>query len=182
MLRHEMMTILKTTSCCNVLSLFVTTAKSHHLIPSRVQLIVYNKRTTSDWCYSLVSFVTTYDSAQPCITLEQEAWAICVHSMCTVTVFLGAFAKFRKATISVVVCISVCPPATTRRPVNKFSWNLISEYFSKICRENSSFVNVWQGTLHEDLRTFVISCWIILRMRNVSFRICRENQNTVYIQ
>ena len=35
------------------------------------------------------------------------------------------------------------------------------------------------GTLHEDLFAFMtISCWIILRIRTVSDRSCRENQNT----
>jgi len=35
------------------------------------------------------------------------------------------------------------------------------------------------GTLHEDLQTFmIIFGWILLRTRNVSDRICTENQNT----
>ena len=33
------------------------------------------------------------------------------------------------------------------------------------------------GTVHEDLGTFMISCWIC-RMRNVSDETCRENPNT----
>jgi len=38
------------------------------------------------------------------------------------------------------------------------------------------------GTLHEDLSTFmVISCWIILRIRNVSDKSFRENQNSHFI-
>jgi hypothetical protein len=51
----------------------------------------------------------------------------------------GAFAKWRKATVSFVmsVCLSVCPPVlpsvrphgTTRLPLDAFSCNLISEYF-----------------------------------------------------
>jgi hypothetical protein len=37
-------------------------------------------------------------------------------------------------------------------------------------------------TLHEDLCTFMtISCWIILRMRNVSDKSCSENQNTHFM-
>jgi hypothetical protein len=35
------------------------------------------------------------------------------------------------------------------------------------------------GTLDEDVFTFMkISLWILLRMRNISNKICRENQNT----
>ena len=39
------------------------------------------------------------------------------------------------------------------------------------------------GILHEDLQTFMtVSRWIILRMRNVSDKSCRENQNTYNVQ
>jgi hypothetical protein len=64
--------------------------------------------------------------------------------------FLGIFEKLRKATINFVmsvcmpVCLSVSPPGTTRLPLKGFSWNLVFEYFYKICRENSSFVKIWQ--------------------------------------
>jgi hypothetical protein len=35
------------------------------------------------------------------------------------------------------------------------------------------------GTLHDDLCTFmIISHWILLKMRNISDKSCRENQNT----
>jgi len=38
------------------------------------------------------------------------------------------------------------------------------------------------GTLHEDQYTFlIISRSIILRIRNVSDKICRENQNTHFV-
>jgi hypothetical protein len=38
------------------------------------------------------------------------------------------------------------------------------------------------GTSHEDLCTFmIISRWILLRMRNVSDKSCRENQNTRFM-
>jgi hypothetical protein len=43
------------------------------------------------------------------------------------SVLLGAFAKFRKATISVVMF--VCPRGTTRLTLDGFSLNLISEDF-----------------------------------------------------
>ena len=38
------------------------------------------------------------------------------------------------------------------------------------------------GTLHEDQHTFlIISRLILLRMRNVSDKSCRENQNTHFV-
>jgi hypothetical protein len=43
------------------------------------------------------------------------------------------------------VCPSVCPHGTTRLPLDGISWNLIFEYFLKICRENPGFVKVGQG-------------------------------------
>jgi len=55
-------------------------------------------------------------------------------------VFLGAFSKLRKATIGFVM--SVLPHGTTRLPLDGVSWNLIFEDFSKICRENSSFIKI----------------------------------------
>jgi len=53
---------------------------------------------------------------------------------------LGTFAKLRKATPSFVM--SVCP-YWTRLPPNWFSWNVVSEYFSKTYRANSSFIKIW---------------------------------------
>jgi hypothetical protein len=32
-------------------------------------------------------------------------------------------------------CLSVCPQVKTRLPLHGLSWNLISEHFSKICRD-----------------------------------------------
>jgi hypothetical protein len=46
--------------------------------------------------------------------------------------FLGALQKFRKATVSFVMCVlSVCPREATGLPLEGFSSNLIFEYFSK---------------------------------------------------
>jgi len=47
-----------------------------------------------------------------------------------VTIVLGAFAKFRKATIRCVM--SVRPHGATRLPLERFSWHLTFEDFSKI--------------------------------------------------
>jgi hypothetical protein len=61
---------------------------------------------------------------------------------------LGAFAKFRKGTISFVMSVRpsarppVCPHGTSGLPHGGFSWNFIFEYFSKMCGENSSFIKI----------------------------------------
>jgi hypothetical protein len=56
--------------------------------------------------------------------------------------------KTAKATVSIVmsfrlyVCLSVRPHGTTRLPLNRFSFNLIFGYISKIYRENSSLIKI----------------------------------------
>jgi hypothetical protein len=99
--------------------------------------------------------------------------------------FLSAFAKLRKATTSVVM--SVCPSV---RPSAWNNWASIGRilikfdiwvFFENLLRKFNLNENLTRilGTLHEDLCTFmIISCWIVLRMRNISDKNCRENQNT----
>ena len=41
-------------------------------------------------------------------------------------------------------CLSVSPHGTTRLPLDGFLWNLIFEYFSKRCRQNSYSIKTWQ--------------------------------------
>jgi hypothetical protein len=62
--------------------------------------------------------------------------------------------------------------------------DFISEDFSKICREIqvSAKSDTNTGTLLEELCTFmIISRWILLGMRDVSNKSCRENQNTHFM-
>ena len=44
--------------------------------------------------------------------------------------------------------VHVCPSVRTEQllppPLGRFSWNLMFEYFSKSCRENSSFIKIGQ--------------------------------------
>ena len=64
----------------------------------------------------------------------------------------AVFAKLQIATMCFVMCVRLClpvcssvrPHGTTRLPPEEFPWNLIFEYFSKICRENSIFITTWQ--------------------------------------
>jgi hypothetical protein len=62
-----------------------------------------------------------------------------------------------------------------------FSLHWRYEYYSKIYRENSSFVKI-RGTLRENLSTFmIIYLSSRLRMRNVPDKSCRENQNKRFV-
>ena len=64
--------------------------------------------------------------------------------------FLGASAEMRKTIISFVMSASpparssVCPHGTTLLPIDDFHEILHFEYFSKICKENSSFIKILQ--------------------------------------
>jgi hypothetical protein len=98
--------------------------------------------------------------------------------------------EFWKATFSfgISVCPSVRPSARphgrTPLPLDGFSWNFVFEYYSKICQENPRFhqnPTRITGNLREKLCTFmIISPWV-LRIRNVSDKSCRENQNAHFM-
>ena len=100
---------------------------------------------------------------------------------------LGALAKLRTTTISFArsVCPSVCPHGTTRLQLDGFSRNLIFEYFF---RKSLKKIEDWltlnkniTGPLHEEEYTFLITSRSVLRMKNVSDKICREIKNTHFI-
>ena len=82
------------------------------------------------------------------------------------------------------VCLSVRQRGTTRLPLEGFWWNLISEFFENMSRKFKFHWNPIRvtGTVHEDVFTFVIiSRWILLWMRNVLDKSCRENENTYFM-
>ena len=90
---------------------------------------------------------------------------------------LGAFAELLKATMSFV--LSDCPPqGTTRLKLDRFSYlSIFRKYVEKI-HVSLKYDNN-NGTLHEDRYTvLIVSLSVLLRMRNVSDKSCRENQNT----
>jgi hypothetical protein len=80
---------------------------------------------------------------------------------------------------------SVRPHGTTRLPLDGFSCNLIFECFRKSVEKIRVSLQPDKntGTFPEDQYTFlIISCSFLLRMRNVSQKSCRENQNTFCVQ
>ena len=101
--------------------------------------------------------------------------------VCIVLFVLGAYANLRKAAPTLTVFVR---KKQLRSPLDGFSWNLIFEDFSKIWQQNSSLIEIHRltGNLHEHIRTFmVVSRSVLLRMRNVSDKSCRENQNTHFV-
>ena len=93
-----------------------------------------------------------------------------------VILFLGAFAKLRIETI--IFFMPVRPSVRLSLAVS--AWNN-----SKMCRENSSFFKIRKNKGYFTWRLFTFATiyrWIILRVRNVWNKICRENQHTFYVQ
>jgi hypothetical protein len=101
------------------------------------------------------------------------------------SVVLTVFAKLLKATSSFVmsVCLSVrlsvCPHGTTRLPLDGFSRKLILKYFSKICRENLSFIKMWQRRREDVCRPILHLVEFFLEWE--MFQTCRGHQNTPFI-
>ena len=91
--------------------------------------------------------------------------------------FLGTFAKLRKATASVVM--SVSPHGTTRLLLDGFARNLIFYYFSKICRGNWSLIEVSQKkkkpVLHMNIcaHLWEYLAHFLIEWGNFSDEICR---------
>ena len=81
------------------------------------------------------------------------------------------------------VCLSVC--LFVHMEELGSHWMSFHEIWFSVLLKNVSIqfkfhynLTIITGTLHEDRYTFVIiSCWILLRMRDVSDESCRENQN-----
>jgi len=91
----------------------------------------------------------------------------------------GTCTKLRRTTLGFVMSVCLC--ATIRLSRDGLLWSLISEDFTNICHENSGFIKSGKndGTLHEDLCTFLlITRLILLRMRNISEYYVRENHDT----
>ena len=91
----------------------------------------------------------------------------------------------RKASTSFVmsVCPSALPHGKTRLPLDGFSWNLIFEYFSKICLENWISIKIWNNGCFTWRPVYTYD-YISL---NSSYNDkcfghnCRENQNTHFV-
>jgi len=67
-----------------------------------------------------------------------------VHNLATVTSDGQDIIFGHVRTVSLSFCPSVHPSVlqTSQLPLDGFSWDLIFEYFSKVCRENSSFIKI----------------------------------------
>ena len=73
------------------------------------------------------------------------------------TYLLRRVSKIAELTISfgLSVRLSVTPHGTTRLPLDGFLWNLIFEYFSKLCRQNSYSIKIWHDLLVTYMKAYV---------------------------
>jgi len=84
--------------------------------------------------------------------------------------FIAKLGKRLSASLHMSVRSSVCPHGTTWLTLDRFSWNLVLEGFSKICRENSRFIKVWQ--INEQFTWIPVLCWVVHRIGNVAEKSC----------
>jgi hypothetical protein len=107
-------------------------------------------------------------------------------------ILLGAFAKLRKATISFAMsCAARLPALYSAWNKSATSGQIFIKFYISTFFENMPKKDLQldlksdknnDGTLREDKYTIlIISRPVLLRMRNISDRIYRENQNTQFI-
>jgi len=90
--------------------------------------------------------------------------------------YLGGFAKLQKVTISFVMSVSL--HGTTQLPLERFSWNLILEYFWKSVIKIQVSLKSDRNNRYLTWRPISICHSLLLLTTNVSDRSCRENHNT----
>jgi len=101
---------------------------------------------------------------------------------------LVAFAEFLKTTISFVMSLSVCPPIRMEQPrlhteriFMIFGAWLFFENLSRNLNFNENLTGM-TGNLHEyQCILSIMSRSVLLRMRNVWDKRCRENQNPNFV-
>ena len=119
------------------------------------------------WVYKIILYMFRYPYF--------VSWYVTHMKLC-----LGAFAKLRKATISLVKSVRQHGKLRSyRRDFHGISY--FTYFFENLSRNFKFHLNVPRltGTLHVDLCTFIISRRILLRMRNISGKSCRDNETRI---
>jgi len=121
--------------------------------------------------------------------MKKKSWQSDLFIFCGVStqLLLGTLAKLRKAAISFVMplCLSVRPSAWNISAITwlifiKFgTWGFLESLSWKLFSLNWDQNNRY---LTWTLRAFMIlSRWILLRMRNISDKLCKGNQSTHFM-
>jgi len=111
----------------------------------------------------------------PCITLTKSRETLLFRSHCEIAKRDNKLHR---------ICRSVSPNRTTRLPQGGFFMKCYYEYFSKICRENSSCVKIWHEwwvryVRHTERKFMIISRSFLLIMGTVSHKSWIENQKHI---
>jgi hypothetical protein len=122
------------------------------------------------------------------LVVRKETAGICRHHQLmrrswSITSDLQASSQNCEKRLLASSCLYVCPQETTRLPLDSFSWNLISEYFSKIYGENSSFIITFNNNRYFTYRPIYIYdniSLLYLQIKNISNKCCTENQNILW--
>jgi len=105
-------------------------------------------------------------------------------TFCNFWVHLQNCEKWPLASSCSYVHRSVCPRGTAQLPLDRFSWNFMFEcFFFKSVKKIQVSLKSWiMNTLHEDEYTHMImSCLLLIRMRDFSDKSHRENHNTQFV-
>jgi hypothetical protein len=95
-------------------------------------------------------------------------------SVCVIIIWLHSF---RHDDSTILDMFTKLWKATVWHPLDGFSWNfMFGDFFENLLKKFKFDYNLTRitGTLHEDICIFMISCWMLLRMRNISDKSCRE--------
>jgi len=103
--------------------------------------------------------------------------------------FLGAFAKLRKATVSVVLSVSLSVRQSGRMEQLASHWKNVYEiWYLSIFRKSAEKIQVSLSSDKNNgnftwrpINSLIISLSFLLIMRNVLDKSCRETQNTYLI-
>jgi hypothetical protein len=114
------------------------------LMVEMLQLMTSNRAVqVSDWVRQFILSVHMFRKV--CIEPEQLSELLKVHLliMSLIIHVVRCIHKIAKSVHKLChVPPSIHPHGTTQLPLDKFSWNLIFGYFSKICGECSSFISI----------------------------------------
>jgi hypothetical protein len=96
--------------------------------------------------------------------------------------FIGAFAKLRKASISFVMSVH---PSVRMKQLGSHWTDFHEILYLSISRSSVEKIQVSlesKKNTEDRYAFFIMSRWIILRMRNILDESRRENRNTFYVQ
>jgi hypothetical protein len=135
----------------------------------------------------LDTFRTIHGPGEEVLYTLWDHWSQVVPFMATLETFLCAFAKLRKATISFVMFVRLSVRLSAWNNSAPTEWIFMKFdiwwFFENLSRKLKFHKNrtTKKVLYRKTINIFNISRSFLLRMRNVSDKSCRENQNTHFV-